>query len=220
MPGRRARQAIADDDAGSAPRPASSPPPRCAPESPCGGIDRRELGDAQALAVGDRVLLQLGVEREKDRPHRRRRRDLVGAHRRLGEMLQRGRLIVPLGEVAHERADVDAGMQPFRARRALVRLHDVAADHDDRHAVAPGVVHRHGGVLQADDAVTRHRDRLAFDLGVALRHVDGDVLVHAGDDFGLVVAVIDDGFVQAAIARRAVDRQVFDAERIEHDELK
>ena len=63
--------------------------------------DRRELGDMQALAVGNRVLLQLGVEREKYRPHRRRRRDLVGAHRRLGEMLERSRLIVPFGEVAH-----------------------------------------------------------------------------------------------------------------------
>jgi hypothetical protein len=34
--------------------------------------------------------------------------------------------------------------------------------------------------------------------------VDGDVLVHAGDDFGLVVAVIDDRFVQAAVARCAM----------------
>ena len=55
----------------------------------------------QALAVGNRVLLQLGVEREEYRPHRRRRRDLVGAHCQLGEMLERSRLIVPFGEVAH-----------------------------------------------------------------------------------------------------------------------
>ena len=61
--------------------------------------DRRELGDMQALTVGNRVLLQLGVEREKCRPHRRRRRDLVGTYR--GEMLERSRLIVPFGEVAH-----------------------------------------------------------------------------------------------------------------------
>ena len=132
-------------------------------------------------------------------------------------MLQRGRLVVPLGEFAHDLADVDAGVHPFRARRALVGLHDIAAEDDDRHAVAPGVVHRHGGVLQADDAVTRHGERLALDLGIALRHVDGDVLVHAGDDFRLVVAaVIDDGFMQAAVARRAVDRQIFDVERLEH----
>ena len=45
--------------------------------------------------------------------------------------------------------------------------------------------------------------------------MDGDILVHAGDDFRFVVAVIDDGFVQAAVARSAIDRQIFDAERIE-----
>ena len=111
-------------------------------------------------------------------------------------------------------------MRPFGAWRALVRLHDVAAHNKNRDAVAPGVVDRHGGVLQADHAVTRHRHRLAFDLGVALRHMNSDVLVHAGDDFRLVVAVIDDRFVQAAIARRAIDRQIFDAERIEHIDHK
>jgi hypothetical protein len=64
--------------------------------------------------------------------------------------------------------------------------------------------------------VACHRDRLACDLGVALTHVHGDVLVHTGDDFRLVVSVIENGFVQAAIARRAVDGEVLDAERIEH----
>ena len=130
--------------------------------------------------------------------------------------VKRGRLIVPFGEFADDLADIDAGMHPFGARPALVGLHDIAAEDQNRHAVAPGIVHRHGGMLQADDAVAGHRHRLAFDLGVALRHVDGDVLVHAGDDLGLVVGVIDDGLVQAAIARGAIDRHIFDAERIEH----
>ena len=89
-------------------------------------------------------------------------------------------------------------------------------DDVDRHAVAPGVVDRHRRVLQTDGAMARHGHRLAFDLGVALRHGDGDVLVHAGDDFGLVAGVIDDGFVQAAKARSAVDGEIFDAERLEH----
>jgi len=113
-------------------------------------------------------------------------------------------------------ADVDRRMEPIGARPALVGLHHIAAEHDDRRAIAPSVVHRHRGVLQTDRAVTRHGERPAFDLGVALRHMDRDVLVHAGDDFGLVVAVIDDGFMQAAIARRAVDRDILDAKRVEH----
>ena len=52
---------------------------------------------------------------------------LVGAHRRLGEMLQRGRLVVPLGEVANDLPDIDAGMDPLGAGPALVGLHDIAA---------------------------------------------------------------------------------------------
>jgi len=43
----------------------------------------------------------------------------------------------------------------------------------------------------------------------------GDILVHAGDDFGLVAGVIEDGFVQAAITRSAVDGEIFDVKRIE-----
>ena len=71
-------------------------------------------------------------------------------------------------------------------------------------------------MLQADHSVTRHGDGLAFDLGITLRQVDGDLLVHAGDDFGLVVGVINDGFVQAAVALSAIDRQILDAKRVEH----
>ena len=51
-------------------------------------------------------------------------------------MLQRGGLIVPLGEVAHDRPDVDVRMRPIRARPPLVCLHDVTAHDEERHAVA------------------------------------------------------------------------------------
>ena len=47
-----------------------------------------ELGDTQAFRIRDRVLLQFSVKRDEDRPHRRRRCDLVSARRRFGEMLQ------------------------------------------------------------------------------------------------------------------------------------
>jgi hypothetical protein len=103
-------------------------------------------------------------------------------------------------------------MHPFRPGRAFIGFHDIAAQDDHRHAIAPGVVDRHGGVLQADDAVTRHCHRPAGHFGVALRYVDGDVLVHAGENFRFVVGVIDGGFVQAAVARCAIDRQIFDAQ--------
>jgi hypothetical protein len=50
--------------------------------------------------------------------------------------------------------------------------------------------------------------------------MDGDVFVHAGDDFGFVAGVIDDGFVQPAITRSAVDGEIFDAERINTSAMK
>jgi hypothetical protein len=108
-------------------------------------------------------------------------------------------------------------MRPFAARRALVGLDDVS-DHDvDRHAVAPGIVERHRGVLQADHAVAHHGHRLAFHLGIALRDVDRDLLVRAGEDFGLgVLSVVDQRFVDAAEARSAGHRQIIEIERLEH----
>ena len=176
-----------------------------------------EPGNAQAFAVGDRVLLQLGIEREQHRPHRRGGGDLVGAHGRFREVLERSRLVVPFEEIAHQRGRINRRVHPFGAGRALVGLHNVA-DHDvDRHAVAPGIVERHRGVLQADHAVAHHRHRLAFDLGVAVRHGDRDLLMRTGEDLGLgIVAVIDHGFLDAAEARRAIDRAVVHVERLEH----
>jgi hypothetical protein len=77
-------------------------------------------------------------------------------------VLQVGRLIVPFEEVAHGRGGIDGGVRPFAARRALVGLDDVA-DHDvDRHAIAPGIVERHRGVLQADHAMAHHGQRPAI----------------------------------------------------------
>ena len=131
-------------------------------------------------------------------------------------MLQRSRLIVPLDEVSHQGGGVDGGMYPFGARRPLVGLHDVA-DHDiDGHPIAPGVVYRHGRMLQSDYAVADHRHRLAFDLGIALGHRDRDLLVWASENFGFVSGVVNDRFVQAAEARSAIHRQVIDVERVEH----
>ena len=132
-------------------------------------------------------------------------------------MLQRGRLVVPLGEIAADRADVDGRVHPFRRRAALVGFDDGAADDVNGHAVAPGIVHGHGGVLQADDAMADHGHRLAFDLGVAMTHRDRDFLVRTGENLRLdVAAVIDDGFVETAEARGAIHREIIDIQRLEH----
>src|SRR5262249_56041908 len=108
-----------------------------------GGNDGGGLGDGQGLGVVDGIFLQLGIERQHDRPHGRRHGDLVGAHRRFGEVLQRGGLVVPFHEVAEDGSGIDRRVHPFGAGCAFVGFDDVAAHDDDRHAIAPGVVHRH-----------------------------------------------------------------------------
>ncbi len=83
-------------------------------------------------------------------------------------------------------------------------------------AIAPGIVDRHGGVLQADDAVDQRHQRLAGRLEVAVAHTDAGFLVHAGEEFRhRVLAVVDQRFMDAAIARRRIGRQIFDVERLD-----
>jgi len=74
------------------------------------------------------------------------------------------------------------------------------ADHDEgRGAVAPRIVHGHRGMLQADGAVAQSGGRFAGDLEIAMAHRDRGFLMHAGDEFRLLVAaVIDDRFMDAA----------------------
>ena len=180
---------------------------------------RRVFRDIELLAVGvpDRRLLQARVERDHDRAVRRRHRDLVGAHDRLCEVLQRHRRVVPLGEVAHQRVDVLRRVDGRHARRPDRGVEIVAADHDHRHAVAPGVVDRHRRVLRADRAVAQRHHRLAGDLEVAVPHGDADFLMRHGEELRhLVLAVVDQRFMQAAEARGAVRRQILDVERSDH----
>ena len=68
---------------------------------------------------------------DQHRPIRRRHRDLVGAHRRFGEVLQRHRRVVPLDEVAHQRRRCPARVDPLGTPGGRVRrVEVVAADHD------------------------------------------------------------------------------------------
>ncbi len=147
----------------------------------------------------------------------RRHRDLVGAHHRLGEMLQRHRLVVPLGEVAHQRVDVLGRMVGRHAGRPVGGVEIGAADDDHGNAVAPGIVDRHGRMLQADGAVAQHHQRLAGGLEVAMGHADRRFFVGAGDEFRLLVAaVVDQRLVQGAEARSRVGDDIVDVEGLDH----
>ncbi len=175
------------------------------------------LRNVELLAVlADHLLLQARVERDQHRAVRRRHGDLVRAHHRLREVLQRDRRVVPLGVVAHQQTDVLRRVEGRHARRPVRGVEVVAADHDHRHAVAPGVVDRHRRVLQPHRAVAQRHQRFAGDLEVAMAHGDRGFLVHAGEELRhLVAAVVDERFVDAAVARSTVRRAVLDVEGLE-----
>ena len=178
---------------------------------------RHIAGDIELGAMFvDGLLLQARIEGDRDGPIGRRHGDLVGAHHGLRVMLQGDGGIVPLGVVAHDGVDVLRGMEGRHARRARGRVQIIAADDDQRHPVAIGVVDGHGGVLQAHCPMDHGDQRLAGDLEIAMGDAHARFLVHAADIFGgLVVPVIDHGLMQGAEARGAVRGRIFDVERLD-----
>jgi hypothetical protein len=91
------------------------------------------------------------------------------------------------------------------------------AEHEHRHAVAPGVEQAHHAVQQTDIAVQYAGHRLASCLGVTVRDRDRVILVQAYDDArSLVAEMIDQAVVQSAIARAGVEADIGDAEPAQH----
>ena len=159
-------------------------------------------GGRQRHVVGLRRLLHRGVVAHVDRALRLGHHHRIGAREALRHAVDRGRLVVPLGVVAHRVALHQRGVGPVDVRPALAFVHRAGGAHDeDRHAVEIGVVDRHAGVQQADQIVQDHRHRLAGRLGVAVRDLHRDLLVVAQHHRRLVVAVVDERIVQAAEAR-------------------
>ena len=171
-------------------------------------VDRRHR-------LGERLLLQTGIEIDVSRPARRGIGDPAGAQNRFARGGGRGRLVVPFGVAAHQRALVARGVDPVDPGPALGRVHRPggAEDHH-RHAVAPGVEDRHGGVHQPDIGMHGGGHRLAGDFGVAVRDGDRALLVQAEQHLRPRIAeVIDQAVVQAAVAGAGVERDVGNVER-------
>ena len=181
----------------------------------------REFWNAKRGAVLDPDFLQIFVEHDEHRLVRRRHRDAIGAHHRFGEMLKRTGLVVPFEDVADHRCGVLHRMHRGHAGPALVRVAAVAGHQDHGNAVAPGVVNAHRGMLQTHGAMAQRDRRLARDLEIAMRHRGRGFLMHRRDQLGLlVVAIGDDGIVQAAAARGGIGEDVVDIQSldaIEHE---
>ncbi len=123
---------------------------------------------------------------------------------------RRGRLIVPLGVIAYDRALVARGVNPVDPRPALGGIDRAccAKDHNG-HAVAPGVEDRHGSVEQADVGMHAGGHRLAGHLGVAVSDRDRSLLVQAEQHLRRLVAeIIDDRVMEAAVAGARIERDV------------
>ena len=187
------------------------------------GLGRGRALDLRHVALGvdrgDRLgqfrFLHLGVEIDVSRPARRGVGDPAGAQHGFARGDGGGRLVVPFGVAAHQRALVARGMDPVDPRPPLGGVDwPGGAEHDHRHAIAPGVEERHGGVHQADIGMHRRRHRLAGDLGIAVRDGDRAFFVQAEQHLRpLVAEVIHQAVVQAAIAGAGIERDIGDIER-------
>ena len=167
------------------------------------------------LALLERIFLKLAVGDDKHRPGRLRAGKRIAAHGRLGEMLQRHRIVVPLDEVAHGRRAILHAVEPFDAGPPFGERARVAGKEHHGNAVAVGVIDRHRGVLRADGAVHDRGHRFAGHLGVAMRHSDRNFLVQAGQPFrALVGSVIDEAFLQGPEGRAGTRRDVVEVERL------
>ena len=163
-------------------------------------------------------FLEARVEADIDRRSRRGARRDIGAAHRLHQRLRRGRLVIPFDDRADIGPLVARGMNPIDPRAALVGVERAGrAEHDHRHAVAPGVEQAHHAVQEPDIAVQHAGHRLARRLGIAMRDRDRMILVQAQQDTRPFVAeVIDETVVEPAIARAGVEADIGNAQPAEH----
>jgi len=174
------------------------------------GLRHEARGIDRSKRLGELCFLHLRVEIDVDRTHRCGIGHPGRADQRFAGGRRRGRLVVPLGVVAHDRALVARGVNPVDPRPALGRIHRPGRpEHDHRRAVAPGVEDRHGGVEQAHIGMHGRGHRPAGHLGVAVRDRHRAFLVQAKQHLRRLVAEkIHDRIVQPAVARAGIKRDV------------
>ena len=116
--------------------------------------------------------------------------------------LDRGRLVIELDKGSDERGLVSRRVDPIDPWPTAGRVEGpVAAEDQDREAVAVGVVDGHGGVHETDGIVNHGCHWLLGDFYEAVGDGDRVFFVKAEDDFWVSVAIeVGDAVVQAAEA--------------------
>jgi hypothetical protein len=72
-------------------------------------------------------------------------------------------------------------------------------------------------MLDSHGGVEQHQHRLALDLGIAVRHGNRRFFVTGGKEFRLrIVAVVDQGFVQAREAGARIRHHILKIELLQH----
>ncbi len=182
--------------------------------------NRRHPDRRQRRTIRYLRLLQFAVAHQQDRAVGGRSRDLHRALEGFAIMRQAHRRIVPLHIITDEGAQIGGAVQPLDPRAPFGVVERVADDHHHRRPIAPGVVDRHRGMLQADGRMDQAGHRLPGRLGITVRDPGRYLLVHADDQLGrLVMPVIDDRFVQAAEGRSRGGRDIADVgamQQIDH----
>ena len=161
------------------------------------------------------LFLQRGIQHNICRPLRGGVGDPEGAGHRFARGLGTPRLVIPFGVTAHDCGLVARGVDPIDPWPALGGINRTGgADHQHRHAVAPGIEYGHRGVEEANVGMDGGGHRATRHLGVAMRDGDGRLLVQAQQKLRILVAeIIDERIVQSAKARARIDGYVGDFER-------
>ena len=156
----------------------------------CGNVYR--AGGRHFDVMIELGLLQASVVAHVDRSLARAHHDRVGARESAGYAVDRGRLIIPLDEIADYFALAIGRVDPVDERTALRLSHRPGgADDKDRRAIEIGVIDTHGRVQQTDEIVHDGDHRFALDASVAVGDLHGDLFVLAEQHRRIVLAVID-----------------------------
>ncbi len=180
--------------------------------SAAGGVGNLDCASQRHLDIMIELgFLQAGVIAHVDRPLARAHHDRIGAGECSGHAVDGGRLVIPLNEIANRFA-LDVGrVNPVDKRPALGFGQRSGGAHDKhRRAVEIGVVDAHRRVQQADQVMDDGDHRFALGAGIAMGDLHGDLFMLAGEHRRIVLAVIDQRVMQAAVARAGIERDVLE----------
>ena len=166
------------------------------------------------------AFLEVGVEADVDRPGRLRLGHTTGAGERLGHRGDRGRLVIPLREIAHRVALDVRGVDPVDPRPPSGRVHRTgAAEHEDGGAIDIGIEDPQAAVEKPDRVMQDRRHRLAGCLGIPVGDLDRQLLMRA-EDYLRGAEAVDERVMQAPEAGSGIQRYVRDLEsphQVDHD---